>query len=154
MILTPVLNYSIKMDNQKQMLNIGKEEIIIVHGRMEMILSESATKEKKTETGNQTKITITVSHPMKIQKFLSVKKMHQNLLHSILLLLLQKIMKQNQKIAQYQSYVPVQKLNQFPQKKQMKQKKKLQKNLKQNQKKNPRKKKHLKQLCKPNLNQV
>jgi hypothetical protein len=145
MKITPVLNYSMLMDNQKQMLNIGKEEIIIVRGRMEMILSESATKEKKTGTGNQDKITITHSHPTKIQKFLSVKKIHQNLLHSMLLLPLHKIM-----IAQYQSYVWMQKLKQALKKKLMKQKKKLQKNLKQNQ----RKKKHLKQLCKLNLNQV
>jgi len=149
MKITPVLNYSMLMDNQKQMLNIGKEEIIIVHGRMEMILSESATKEKKTETGNQDKITITHSHPTKIQKFLSVKKIHQNLLHSMLLLPLHKIM-----IAQYQSYVWMQNLIQALKKKLLKQKKKLQKNLKQNLKKNPRKKKHLKQLCKLNLNQV
>jgi len=51
-----------------QMLNISKEEIIIPYGKKEMILSESETKETKTETGIQETLTNTLSNQLENQK--------------------------------------------------------------------------------------
>jgi hypothetical protein len=51
-----------------QMLNTLKEEIIIPYGKKEMILSESETKETKTETGIQETSTNTLSNQLENQK--------------------------------------------------------------------------------------
>jgi len=147
--------------NQKQILNIGKEEIIILYGRMETIESDWATKEKKTETGNQDKLTNTHSHPMKIQKFLSAWMINLMPLHIIVLSYIpnnhlhQHKLNQNLMIAQYQNYVITPEwMQDFLHQKLVKKRKKQRRNQKQKLKKNLRKKKHLKQLFKLNLNQV
>ena len=52
-----------------QILNMLKEEIIIPYGKKEMmILSESETKETKTETGIQETLTNTLSNQLENQK--------------------------------------------------------------------------------------
>jgi len=60
-----VHNCTMPMGNQKQMLNIGKAEIIIPFGRIKMTLSVFKTKEKRTETGIQDKITNMISNLIK-----------------------------------------------------------------------------------------
>ena len=126
-----------------QILNTLKEEIIIPYGKKEMILSESETKETKTETGIQETLTNTLSNQLENQK--PKKKNLKQLQKKI-------------KIGCHQSQtlpmiklIAKTKLNKLQHLNLMiRQRKNQKQNLKQNQKQNQRKKKHLKQLFKLN----